>query len=285
MLKNYPGYLIVFTCFFILTSCAEQKYFQRIGVPSDFNSGKRSSVVLYTCPSVTVNVAVAGRKIGAWFGFLGPIIGRQADQSRNEEFLNLIVQDGIQVHARSVIENFIRTTLDETKIVSITDSHNIKCKMEDSTEQNIGLQLVDKDVLAFTTHLTFRATDDGDSLFLIITAQYSTGGSPRNVVWREQYVYETPPADLSSNVKPGPSTKVLFNDAFNILKPWIRKDLTEPIHWYKNFPVVSVKYASGIKEIGHLLQDADGLLVIRPNNGLIRVIPKKYVRNVNNVTN
>jgi hypothetical protein len=277
MAMHLTPFVFLAVTLLLLTACAGPIQYQRIGSPRDFNSGNRSSIAVYGCPSVYVNIAVAGRQIGQWFGGIGGLVGAASDTSRNEQFRDLLLKDGIQKYASDSIEKFFRSTLVESKIVSITDTYFLTCKQNEASELNKQSLLEDKEKLAVDSFLSFMATNGGDILHLEITAEYSNPGSPRNVIWKDVYVYESLPSDLNSTESPGVLVKRLFDDAFNILKPWIRKDIEGTKQWYLEFPMVSVKYSSGLKEDGYLLQDSNGLFAIRPINGLVRIVPKKYV--------
>ncbi|MFH1934289.1 MAG: hypothetical protein ABIN18_22280 [Pseudomonadota bacterium] len=75
--------------------------------------------------------------------------------------------------------------------------------------------------------------------------------------------------------------KELLKTALDKLVPWIAKELHGEA--YENFPRVKVQYRSNLCEEGYMLSEADDFVVIRLIDGITRVLPKDFIREINTV--
>lgn len=278
------------TSIILFTSCATNKY-QRIGSPKDFISAGKTVIAAYSTPAIYVDINVAGRNAGSWFGEIATAIGKSHDRNLNQAALNNLLASGIQQYTQDEIVSMISNMLRNYEGLAIDDSIKLSSDSKKAEDQKTKIPK-STEIFGVDSYLSFYAADAKNSVAasvfgavagiatkLEVHIIYLSPAPERRPIWNDIFVCELEPIQESLVENNSFKAKELLKTALDKLVPWIARELHGEA--YDNFPRVKVKYRSSLWEEGYLLSDANDFIVIRLIDGITRVLPKDFIKKIN----
>jgi len=272
----------------LFAACSPDK-FQRIGRPADFISAGKEVTAMYGNTAIYVDINVGGRNVGSWFGTIGNAVGKSRDRNMNREALNTLLESGIQQYAQNEIASRMPNVLREFDGLSVSDSVQLSLNSEEAKTQKESVP-ESAEIFAVDSHLAYYATSSKNSVAaafgavegvttkLEITITYLSPAPERKTVWKDIFICELMPVQESLVDNNGLKAKELLITAVDKLLPWISRELRGEA--VESFPRVEVQYRSFLEDEGYLLSEADDFVVIRLVNGITRVMPRDYIREI-----
>lgn len=278
----------------LFASCATNtNKFQRIGAPTDFISASKTVIAVYGTPAIYVNINVAGRNVGSWFGAIATAIGKSHDRNLNQAALNNLLASGVQQYTQDEIVSMISNMLRNSEGLAIGDSIKLSSDSQKNKDQKTNIPN-STEIFGVDSYLTFYAADAKNSVAASVFGAVAgiatkleihliilSPAPERRPIWNDIFICELEPIQESLVENNSLKAKELLKTALDKLVPWIAKELHGEA--YDNFPRVKVKYRSGLLEEGYLLSDANNFVVIRLIDGITRVLPKDFIREINTV--
>ena len=274
----------------LFASCATNKY-QRIGSPKDFISAGKTVIAVYGNPAIYVDINVSGRSVGSWFGEIATAIGKSHDRNLNQAALNNLLASGIQQYTQGEIESMISNMLRNSEGLAISDSIKLSSDSKKNEDQKTNIPK-STEIFGVDSYLTFYAADAKNSVAATVFGAVAgiatkleihfTLLSPapeRRPIWNDIFVCELEPIQENLVENNSLKAKELLKTALGKLVPWIAKELHGKT--YENYPRVKVRYRSNLLEEGYLLSDANDFIVIKLIDGITRVMPKDFVKEIN----
>lgn len=284
--------IILIMSILLFTSCATNN-FQRIGTPKDFISAGRTAIAVYGTPAIYVDINVAGRNVGSWFGDIATAIGKSRDRNLNQAALNNLLASGILQYTQDEIVSTISNMLRNFERLAIVDSIKLSFDNKKAEDQKTNIPK-STEIFGVDSYVTFYAADAKNSVAstvfgavagiatkLEIHIIYLSPAPERRPIWKDIFICELEPIKESLVENNSLKAKELIKTALDKLVPWIAKELHEKA--YENFPRVKVKYRSSLWEEGYLLSEAGDYVIIRLIDGITRVLPKDFIREINTV--
>lgn len=281
--------LLIFLLLLLFGASGCASNFQRIGNPDHLISNKEPLTALYGAPFIYVDINVAGRNTGNWFGVIGMAAGMSRDKNRNQQALDNLLKNGIQPFAQQEILSTI------TKVVNNAGGPIIKDTLllpADSAKAKSMIEALPtkEGFFAIDTFVNFQAaqTDnqfgasigviEGISTKVEIHLALMSSGKERKPVWKDVYVCELKSVQKSLVENEAALAKELVKTAILNLKPWIENDLKGQD--IGKHPYAKVVYRNYTENEGHILHDDDDYISIRVKEGMTRIIPKAFIREV-----
>jgi len=286
--------VILFILFVTLYSgCTPTKsQFQRIGSPHDFMTIDKKATPVYGKPALYVNINVAGQNVASWFGpnSIVSAVAKKVDRNHNQAVVDDLIKNGFHDYTQTSIAAALSEMLSDINRLQPADMLLLSSSPEEAKRQKDSVSTAE--MFAVDSHVAFYAGDvqnafavalgakDGIVTKLEIIFSYLSSGAERRKIWNDVFVCELEAIPFSESLVKDEAfiAKQLVKKALDQLLPWIKKDLkSEP---YDKYQRVRIIYRSGLKEEGWLLQDSETILAIRVTEGITRVIPKLYIKEI-----
>lgn len=284
-------FLILFVT--LCSGCTPTKFqFQRIGSPDHFMTIDKKATPLYGQPALYVNINVAGQNVASWFGPTSIVgaVANSVDRNHNQAVVDALIKNGFNEYTQTSIATTLSEMLSDINRLQTTDMLLLSSSPEEAKRQKDSLSTVE--IFAVDSHVAFLAGDVQNALAVAFGAKegivtkleirfnYLSSGAERRKIWSDVFVCELEAIPFRESLVKDEAfiAKQLVKKALDQLQPWIKKDLqSEP---YDKYQRVRIKYRGGLKEEGWLLQNSETILVIRVTEGITRVIPKPYIREI-----
>lgn len=287
--RMYVIFLILFVTLY--SGCTPTK-FQRIGSPDYFMTIDKKATPLYGQPALYVNINVAGQNVASWFGpdSIVSSVAKSVDRKHNQAVVDDLIKKDFQEYTQNSIATTLSEMLSDIDRLQTTDMLLLSSSPEEAGRQKESLAT--SEIFAVDSHIAFYAGDvqnafagafgakEGIVTKLEIIFSYLSSGSERRKIWSDVFVCELEAIPFSESLVKDEAfrAKQLVRKALDQLQPWIKKELqSEP---YDKYQRVRIIYRSGLKEEGWLLQDSETILAIRVTEGITRVLPKLYIREI-----
>jgi hypothetical protein len=287
--RMYVIFLILFVTLY--SGCTPTK-FQRIGSPDYFMTIDKKATPLYGQPALYVNINVAGQNVASWFGpnSIVSSVAKGVDRKHNQAVVDDLIKKDFHDYTQTSIATTLSEMLSDVNRLQATDMLLLSSSPEEAKRQKESVSTTE--IFAVDSHVAFYAGDvqnafavafgakEGIVTKLEIRFNYLSSGAERRKIWSDVFVCELEAIPFSESLVKDEAfrAKQLVKKALDQLQPWIKKELqSEP---YDKYQRVRIIYRSGLKEEGWLLQDSETILAIRVTEGITRVIPKLYIREI-----
>ncbi len=220
----------------LFTSCATNKY-QRIGSPNDFISAGKTVIAVYGNPAIYVDINVAGRNAGSWFGDIATAIGKSHDRNLNQAALNNLLASGILQYTQDEIESMISNMLRNSEGLAIGDSIKLSSDSKKNEDQKTNIPK-STEIFGVDSYLTFYAADAKNSVAATVFGAVAgiatkleihfillSPAPERRPIWNDIFVCELEPIQESLVENNSLKAKELLKTALDKLVPWITKEL------------------------------------------------------------
>lgn len=284
---------VIFLILFVALCCGctpTKSQFQRIGSPHDFMTIDKKAIPVYGQPSLYVNINVAGQNVASWFGpnSIVSAVAKSADRNHNQAVVDDLIKKGFQDYTQTSIATTFSEMLSDINRLQPADMLLLSSSPEEARRQKESISTAE--MFAVDSRVAFYAGDvqnafavafgakEGIVTKLEIIFSYLSSGAERRIIWNDVFVCELEAIPFSESLVKDEAfrAKQLVKKALDQLLPWIKKDLkSEP---YDEYQRVRIIYRNGLKEEGWLLQNSETILAIRVTEGITRVIPKPYIR-------
>ena len=259
----------------IISGCATQKQWNRIGSPGDFMDRNRDANVAYACPSLFVQIENVSNVVIGIFGLVGGIAENIHAKAVNEKALEKLLDVGVREFTRDEIAKLFPPLLENNNRLVAKKTEYLP---PDPVEMKKVVSALPAEDELFTVDswLRFYSSVDGIVMQFGMELNFLSTGPRRSVIWREAYFSESNPLSKDLIKDDGQLVKSEIRAAIEDILPWIEQDFSSI--GTQGLKVVHIKYNSGVKEDGYLIYESEDKIVIKKTGGMTRIVPRAYVK-------
>ena len=274
-------HILLVAVFASVCGCGSPKPYQRVGSRDDALGPRRTAACMIGFPSVSVDIYYKGRKTGAWFSGMARNIGANIDRGKNQALYAGLMEGGLGEHTRDAVGDAVEPIVKKVPTLSIRDWLRLPNPQKESTQPMLAKwPELDRAGVDSAVYL-YGVPDDSAILKLEVTLLYmERRHGELHVIWRELFAYESETVTHEQLEGDPELATRLMRDGVRALEPWIRWLLTTGKDRLTGKPRQTVTMASGATLTGILLARDGPHVVIRGDEGLVRVIRNQYVKSV-----